>query len=115
MNQFFCGAAKARITPCENDVMHMKCGRMQFGGILDDLYVRAIAIGDGENKMLFVGFDLDKEPYPEESIRWITENTGIPEPNIFLFGTHTHAVPRLGPRIFEPPWKPQHGKCMERH
>lgn len=104
MNKLLCGAAKAVITPKEEWVTHLKCGRMEFGGVLDDILVRAIAVGDGESTMLFVGFDLDKEPYPEESIAWITENTNVPAENIFLFGTHTHAVPRIGPRIFEPPF-----------
>ena len=104
MSKMLCGAAKAVITPKEEWVTYLKCSNMQFGGVLDDILVRAIAVGDGEHTMLFVGFDLDKEPYPVESIAWITENTGIPEENIFLFGTHTHAVPRLGPRIYEPPF-----------
>jgi len=102
MKDLLCGAAKAIITPKQEWVTHLQCMNMTFGGILDDILVRTIAIGNGESTMLFVGYDLDMEPYPEESIVWITSHTNVPEENIFLFGTHTHAVPRLGPRKYEP-------------
>lgn len=104
MKKMLCGAAKSVITPKPEWITRLKCVNTELGGVLDDILVRAIAVGDGDSTMLFVGYDLDKEPYPNESIAWITEHTGIPEENIFLFGTHTHAVPRLGPRKFEPPF-----------
>lgn len=104
-HKLLCGAAKRCITPPETLLprLYGLMGR-KFCTVLDDIYLRVIALSDGENKALIVGFDLDKAPRPEENLRALTEATGIPEENILYFGIHTHTAPLCGPRpAFEAP------------
>ncbi len=104
-HKLLCGASKACITPPE-DLLPRLYGLMgrKFCTVLDDIYLRVIALSDGENRALIVGFDLDKAPRPEENLKALTEATGIPEENILYFGIHTHTAPLCGPRpAFEAP------------
>ena len=50
-NQLYCGAAREIITPPKNLLKNLR-GLMdsRFGGIVDDLYVRAVALESGERK-----------------------------------------------------------------
>lgn len=96
-SHLFVGAASLCITPSEKLLPNLRGLRdCDFGGILDDLFVRVIAIGDGENKALIVAFDLDKAPYPAENLENISKKTKIPIENIFFLGTHTHTAPVTG-------------------
>ncbi len=98
-NRLYCRASRGVITPSENLVPNLRGLRDNtFGGVLDDIFVRAIAVGDGESRALMIAFDLDKAPYPAENLARISERTGIPEDNIFLFSTHTHTAPITGYR-----------------
>ncbi|MBO6040893.1 MAG: hypothetical protein J6P58_06755, partial [Oscillospiraceae bacterium] len=104
-HKLLCGAAKKCITPPETLLprLYGLMGR-KFCAVLDDIYLRVIALSDGENRALIVSFDLDKAPRPEENLRALTEATGIPEENILYFGIHTHTAPLCGPRpAFEAP------------
>ena len=105
MSGLLCGAAKACITPPAEMIPGLY-GLMnkRFASVHDDLYLRVIAFGNGEEKALVVGFDLDKAPRPEENLKALTEVTGIPEERILYFGIHTHTAPLTGPRPpFEQP------------
>ena len=100
-----CGAAKVCITPPEDLLLRLYglMGRT-FCSIHDDLYLRVIALSDGESRALIVSFDLDKAPQPEENLKALSETTGVPEENILYFGIHTHTAPLMGPRPpFEQP------------
>lgn len=104
-HKLLCGAAKRCITPPETLLprLYGLMGR-KFCTVLDDICLRVIAVSDGENKALLVGFDLDKAPRPEKNLRALSETTGIPEENILYFGIHTHTAPLCGPRpAFEAP------------
>ena len=104
-HKLLCGAARRCITPPEALVTRLYglMGRT-FCTIHDDLYLRVIALADGENKALIVSFDLDKAPQPEAFLRALTEATGVPEESILYFGIHTHTAPLTGPRPpFEQP------------
>ena len=102
-NQLTCGAARKVITPTDDLLPNLR-GLMDstFGGVLDELFVRALAVGDGESQALLVSFDLDKAPYPAENLARLSARTGIPEENIFFFSTHTHTAPITGYRPEEP-------------
>lgn len=104
-HKLLCGAAKKCITPSEALLprLYGLMGRT-FCSVLDDIFLRVIALSDGENKALIVSFDLDKAPRPEENLKALRETTGIPEENILYFGIHTHTAPLCGPRpAFEAP------------
>jgi neutral ceramidase len=98
-NELSCGAARGVITPADALIPDLRgLGDSRFGGVLDDLFVRVIAVGDGRSKALVIAFDLDKAPYPAENLVRISAQTGIPEENIFFFSTHTHTAPITGYR-----------------
>jgi hypothetical protein len=94
--KLFCGAAMADITPTD-DMMPLPTPMGScFGGIVDSIYVRAIALGDGESKALLIAFELPGAPAPEKNIPAISKRTGIPEENIMFLSTHAHAAPMIG-------------------
>lgn len=93
-DQLFCGAAKADITPGEEEVSGL-FGLMgvHYGGIIDRLALRVIAIENAGAKALIVSFDLDKAPEPATWLPELAAHTKVPEENILYFGTHTHTAP----------------------
>ncbi len=98
-NVFKCGAAKRKITPSDEDMPDLfGLMRIKFGGVMDDIYVRVIAVNDGENTALLISFDLDKAPLPEKEIPELSSKYGIPEENIIYIGIHTHSAPVCGNR-----------------
>lgn len=102
-NRLYCGAARGVITPPDALIPHLRGLRdSTFGGVLDELYVRVIAIGNGRDNALLVAFDLDKAPNPVENLANISASSGIPPENIFFFSTHTHTAPVTGHRPDEP-------------
>ncbi len=101
----YCGAAKACITP-DDGLLTKLYGLMKrrFCKVHDDLYLRVIAFGDGENKALIISYDLDKATQPDIFLPRLSEETGIPVENMLYFGIHTHTAPITGPRPpFEQP------------
>lgn len=92
--KLLCGAAKRCITPTEA-LMEQVCGMMNtpFGKVLDDLYLRVIALGDGESKSLLISFDLDRGLDAHVNLPLISRHTGIPIENILYIGIHTHSAP----------------------
>ena len=108
-----CGAAKKKITPPEHLLPNLNgLAGVVFSDVLDDIYVRALLLGDEQEKVLFVVFDLDKVPYPEKFLPALSAQAGIPEENISLLSIHTHTAPVTGWRPTEGPnfiaRKPEH-------
>ena len=85
---FSAGAAEAVITPTKDpDAIH------------DDLYVRAMVIGDGDDRLAIITADLIiVGPGQVMEIRkGVREATGIPEANVVINASHTHNTrPRSG-------------------
>ena len=93
-NKLYVGAARTCITPDETLTPHLQgLMGMRFGGTFDELYLRVIALAQGEQKALLVSFDLDKAPTPEANLQALSEATGVSAENILYIGTHTHAGP----------------------
>ncbi|MCI2048844.1 MAG: hypothetical protein LKJ76_03885 [Lachnospiraceae bacterium] len=103
MGKMMCGAAKRCITP-DGSLLPKLYGLMwfTFGGVMDDIYTRVIALGDGTEKSLLISFDLDKAPMPELWIPDLSETYNIPEENILYIGIHTHSAPVVGNRPLNP-------------
>lgn len=98
-----CGAAKRAITPPEELLGNLNgLGNVVFSGVLDEIYVRALALGDGRETLLFMVFDLDKVPDPERYLSLLSARTGIPQSHISLLSIHTHTAPVTG-------WRPNEG------
>lgn len=103
-NRLFCGASRKRITPPEELLPRLYGLRGQsFGGVLDDLFVRVLALRSGGDTLLFVSFDLDKAPYPRKWIAALSARLGIPEENIAYSAIHTHTAPITDERPYEGP------------
>lgn len=103
-NNFYCGAAREKITPPRELLANLR-GLMdsKFGGIVDDLYVRAIALESNGKRMLLLSFDLDKVPNPEENLKFLEKHTKVMQDYILLTGIHTHSAPVTGDRPYEGP------------
>ncbi len=100
---FRCGAARRKITPSDEDLPDLfGLMRIKFGGVMDDICLRVIALNDGENTALLISFDLDKAPLPESEIPELSRKYGIPEENIVYIGIHTHSAPICGNRPSNP-------------
>ena len=115
--QLYCGAAKADITPAEEQVASLfGLTGVHFAGIIDRLALRVIALGCGPANALIVSFDLDKGPEPHLWIPDLSVRTGIPEESILYFGTHTHSAPLTTRRPNERT-KPtdEERACMDRY
>lgn len=66
-------------------------------GTHDKLYTKAITIEQGGEKIILIGNDLygvDKELVKDVTVA-INKETSIPEENIFICATHTHAAPDI--------------------
>ena len=94
MGQLYCGAAKRCITP-DKDMLKDLVGLKQhrFAGVLDDIYVRVMAIGTKERMALVISFDLTTAPCSEEFLAKLSAQAGVRREDILFFSIHTHAVP----------------------
>lgn len=103
-NQLYCGAAKVNITPSEQLLPYMfGLMRQQYGRVHDELYLRVLALGCGDEKALIVIYDLDKATNPVEWTKLLEEETGVNTDNILYLAIHTHTAPITGYRPFEGP------------
>ena len=101
---FCCGAAKQKITPSSELLPNLRgLQDRRFGGILDDLYLRVLALKKEDTQFLFITFELDKVPHPQRFLELLEKETGTPGENIFLAAVHTHTAPITGSRPFEGP------------
>lgn len=102
--KLMCGAARVCITPPKELVPHLKgLAGQSYCDVLDDLFIRVIALSSGERTLLLMSFELDKVPYPKEYAELISDATGIAEENILLMAIHTHCAPVTGIRPDEGP------------
>ena len=65
--------------------------------VLDDLEANAVALTDGEERLLLVSADLLEllSPFSDPIRKRIAQRTGVPEDHVFLACTHTHTGPKL--------------------
>ncbi|MBC5688373.1 hypothetical protein H8S37_05450 [Mediterraneibacter sp. NSJ-55] len=101
---FLCGTGKEKITPQDELIPNLR-GLMdsRFGGVVDDLYVRAVALKNNKTTLLFLSFDLDKVPCPEENLEFLEKQTEVAKEAIMLVSIHTHSAPVAGYRPYEGP------------
>lgn len=89
------GAAKVDITPPVGTPLagYAKRRGKPSTGIRDPLYVRTLALSDGEDTLLLISADLLVFPQPlaERILRKISEENGVPRQGIILATTHTHS------------------------
>jgi hypothetical protein len=116
-NLFFCsagqaalkgGRAKVNITPPLGIELIGSKGKPS-DSILDELYVKALVLNDGNTTIAIVSADLLYTPLEEITNpvrRIIKEKTGIPGQNVLICATHTHS----GPEVFTRSKLPSKGR-----
>lgn len=93
------GTAKELITPDQLSYMsgYGSFFNRAFTGIHDDLYAKALYLGDGRSSVLLISVDLlffDFEIVRGVQI-YAREKYGLPEEAVFVSCTHTHSGPAL--------------------
>ena len=83
------GAAKVDVPPTERKLS------MQYRGVLDKIYSRAIVVNNGQTSAALVTLDAGAVPTElwQKVRQRVEKELGIPATNIFITATHTHSAP----------------------
>ena len=84
------GAAKVEIAMDESAFPYK--GHVDYTGIHDSLFVRALVLSDGTTEAAFVVLDEGSVPFPKETLSLVSKASGIAESSIILSATHTHST-----------------------
>jgi hypothetical protein len=101
------GCAKVNITPPLGIPLIGSYGKPS-DAILDELYVRAMVLDDGNTTVAIVSADLLYTPLEEITVpvrNIVMKKCGIPPHNILVCATHTHSGPEVFTRSKLPPEK----------
>lgn len=100
MRKLMVGAAKACINPTP-DMYPIPSSFADWGvapllqsAVYDDMFCRAVAIDNGEEKVLIMSFELANHPAAPGLLEKLSEVTGIPAERIFISATHNHSAPK---------------------
>lgn len=87
------GAAKVDITP--DPQLTNWVGHKPYDGVLDRLFVRALALSDGSHEFLVLAYDLTdvREPFVARVRRAVGAELGVAEGRILVHASHTHSAP----------------------
>lgn len=97
MNNLYAGFARVNVTPMLGIGLAGYFQQRITDGVLDELEINALALSDGDNKVVLLSMDhlymirdviLDFKAY-------VSEMTGLPLDAIYIHGTHTHTAPFL--------------------
>ena len=96
MGSLRAGFARADITPPVEMLNWTLTPARPYGEVHDSLYVRALVLADGRNRVVLIGWDLlDAREFAVGRVRVaISGATGIPEHNIIVQATHNHSGPK---------------------
>ncbi len=96
MSKMLAGAAKRCITPTPELLEKMKTlsqngpSGNEFDGVYDDIFVRVIAVSDGEEKVLLIAADLITFPGQEMLSKRLEKELGIAPYGCIIGATHNH-------------------------
>jgi len=90
----FVGAAIRDITPQQEWLPLPGTARTQLVGVIDPIYVRVIAVGNGTTPALMVTFEAGGPPDAESFLPRLSKHTGIPIEAVYWGSTHGHSSPR---------------------
>ena len=101
--QFYANVAQSVITPDVGTFMVEPDGKLSTG-THDELYVKAIALGDGKNIFVIVSFDLIglDDSLVERIRKAVFDSAGIKAEQLMLSCTHTHNSPITFDAMFPP-------------
>lgn len=100
MSNLLAGAAKRKITPTMEMLAEIKRQnpKFEFDGIHEDIYVRAIVLSDGNQRVLLGGSDLGKFPASNKMADRLNKEYGIDRMGCILSCTHNHEAIGCGLR-----------------
>jgi len=93
--QLYVGAAKRVTTPNTEWLPLSGVARSNLIAVIDDIYVRVIAVSNGDTPSLIVTFDAGGPPDAETFLTGLSEHTGIPVDAIYYGATHGHTSPSV--------------------
>mgnify|MGYP000885912743 CR=1 FL=1 len=107
MGTFQAGFDRTVITPPHGTPLRGYFFPRKAEGVLDDLELNTLAVGDGERAFVIIVADLCQIPQPRAGryVRAVAEKTGLPEAAIYINCTHTHTGPDVGRGAPENPWE----------
>ncbi|MGT2884057.1 neutral/alkaline non-lysosomal ceramidase N-terminal domain-containing protein [Streptococcus ferus] len=91
-SSFMAGSAKGDITPLDYMFPMPLLSVLKFDRVVDPVYARVLAISDGKQEALYITLDMTFVPEADETLKTLSEHTGIPVENIFISATHTHGA-----------------------
>ena len=110
MTNFTAGFARLDITPFMGVEMAGSWNARGVQGVLDPLYVNAIAFGDGEKSAVLLVADLVGLRGMERELRpQVAQAAGLSEDAVILHCTHTHTGPNV---MADPQYKEFFGRRM---
>ena len=89
---FRAGAAKVSITPKDDFFPCTTFEDVHLCGVCMPIYVRAIALDNGEKRVVILEFELLAVPRRRALRQRISEALCIPPENVFLAPTHNHSI-----------------------
>ncbi len=97
MSKLQVGFSKVNITPALGSGINGYYIERNAKGILDELFVRTLAISLGERTLLLFSVDVCEvnTPVAERITATVAKATGVPENDIMITATHTHTGPFL--------------------
>jgi len=116
------GAGKACINPTTDMFPLPSPKRSDWGikpiqteAIYNDISVRALALDNGQDKMIFVVYECSGIPHVDGLKEAIAEETGFPADNVILLATHNHTGIKDAPFRPEDELSDEECACMERY
>ena len=97
MAQLSAGFARVNITPMMGIGLVGYFVPRYADGVLDDLYINALALECGDTKALLMTVDhcgIERGTVADFA-QAITQATGVPQENIWIHATHTHTAPAI--------------------
>ncbi|MDR3342365.1 MAG: hypothetical protein LBT14_06175 [Treponema sp.] len=87
--QLYCGAARRKVNPWDDIIRRLHRKPERDVSFVDDLFLRVIAVCDGETKFLIIAYDSGYSCI-DDQFAAIYERFGISSENVMVFDCHSH-------------------------
>ena len=97
MNKLSVGVSRINITPMMGIGLVGYFVPRYADGVLDDLYINALALADGDTRTLLLTVDhcgIERGTVADFAAH-ITAETGVPADHILIHATHSHTAPAI--------------------